>query len=70
MKAPEARLKLSGETSRKKPVMGLRPIKERNQRSEALIEEQVFLFQESYRFSLTGRFQNTSELIYTLPSSL
>lgn len=49
MKAPEARLKLSGETSRKKPVMGLRPIKERNQRSEALIEEQFLSMKETQR---------------------
>lgn len=42
MSAPKARLKFSGETNRKKPVIGLRPIKERNKRSEALIEEQVF----------------------------
>ena len=44
MSTPRARMRGDRETKmsiRNKPVMGLRPIKERNKRSEAMIEEQV-----------------------------
>ena len=38
--------KMSGSN---KPVIGLRPIKERNKRSEAMIEEQVYKTEKMYK---------------------
>lgn len=37
-----------------KPVIGLRPLKERNKRSEAMIEEQVDKFQKNSQMFLIG----------------
>lgn len=37
-----------------KPVIGLRPLKERNKRSEAMIEEQVDKFKKNTQMFLIG----------------
>ena len=37
-----------------KPVIGLRPLKERNKRSEAMIEEQVDKFKKNSQMFLIG----------------
>ena len=37
-----------------KPVIGLRPLKERNKRSEAMIEEQVDKLQKNTQMFLIG----------------
>lgn len=56
MSKPKARLKIPREmkvlSSHKTPVIGLRPIKERNKRSEALIEEQLLFMKETQRIML------------------
>lgn len=47
MSAPRARMRSEREakiSDVNKPVIGLRPLKERNKRSEAMIEEQVDTF--------------------------
>ena len=57
MSTPRARMRSEREAKLSdvnKPVIGLRPLKERNKRSEAMIEEQVDKLQKNTQMFLIG----------------